>query len=80
MWIKTIDESDAEDALKQVYAEQLRQAGAVANILKVHSLAPDVLAAHLDIYKAAMHAPGELSRVQREMIAVVVSVANGCHY
>lgn len=79
-WIKTIEEKDAEGALKQTYDEQRRQAGDVANILKIHSLAPDVLAAHLEIYKAAMHSPGGLSRVQREMIAVAVSAANGCHY
>ena len=27
-----------------------------------------------------MHAPGDLSRVRREMIAVVVSSLNRCHY
>ena len=79
-WIKTIDEGDADSALKRIYHEQHRQAGAVANILKIHSLAPKVLKAHLEIYHAAMHAPGELSRAQREMVAVVVSRANGCHY
>jgi alkylhydroperoxidase family enzyme len=79
-WIKTIDERDADGALKRLYDEQQRQAGAVASILKIHSLAPEVLMAHLAIYHAAMHAPGELSRVQREMIAVVVSAANVCHY
>jgi len=79
-WIKTIDERDADGALKRIYDEQQRQAGAVASILKIHSLAPEVLIAHLAIYHAAMHAPGELSRAQREMIAVVVSAANGCHY
>ena len=79
-WIKIIDENDAEGDLKQIYEEQRRQAGAVANILQIHSLAPNVLSAHLSIYKAAMYATGELSRAQREMIAVVVSQANGCHY
>lgn len=79
-WIKTIDETEADGALKQIYDEQCREAGAVANILKIHSLAPELLSAHLTIYHAAMHAPGELSRAQREMIAVAVSAANGCHY
>ena len=79
-WIKTIDEGDADGTLKRIYDEQHRQAGAVANILKIHSLAPEVLKTHLVIYHAAMHAPGELSRAQREMIAVVVSRANRCHY
>jgi uncharacterized peroxidase-related enzyme len=79
-WIKTIDETKAGGDLKQIYEEQRREAGAVANILKIHSLAPEVLSAHLTIYHAAMHVPGELSRAQREMIAVAVSTANGCHY
>lgn len=79
-WIKTIDEAEATGALKEVYDELRRQAGAVGNILKIHSLAPEVLKAHLAIYKAAMHTAGELSRGQREMIAVTVSAANGCHY
>lgn len=79
-WIETIDEADASGTLKQIYDEQRCQAGAVANILKIHSLAPEVLRAHLAIYQAVMHASGELSRAQREMIAVAVSAANGCHY
>jgi hypothetical protein len=61
-WIRTIDEAEAIGDLKQIYEEQRRQAGAVANILKIHSLAPDVLKAHLAVYHSAMHAPGELSR------------------
>ncbi len=79
-WVKTIDVTEAEGELKEIYEEQKLQAGAVASILQVHSLTPDVLIAHLNIYKAAMHTPGELSRARREMIAVAVSQANGCHY
>lgn len=79
-WIRTIEESDATGELKNIYAEQRKQAGGLANILKIHSLAPDVLKAHMALYREAMHTPGELSRVHREMIAVVVSAANSCHY
>lgn len=79
-WIKMIEESDATGELKQTYETQRRQAGALANILKIHSLAPKTLSAHLDIYLAILHAPGDLSRSQREMIAVVVSRVNDCHY
>jgi len=79
-WIRTIKPDEAEDELKQIYEEQQCQAGAVANILQVHSLTPDVLTAHLGIYRAAMRASGELSRARREMIAVAVSQANGCRY
>jgi uncharacterized peroxidase-related enzyme len=79
-WIRVIDENEADGDLKRIYEEQGRQAGAVANILRIHSLAPEVLRAHLQIYKSSLHAPGELSRAQREMIAVAVSQANACHY
>ncbi len=79
-WIKIIEENEATGELKQIYETQRRQAGALANILKIHSLAPKTLSAHLDLYLAVLHAPGELSRAQREMIAVVVSSVNGCHY
>lgn len=79
-WIKTIEEHDARGDLKRIYAEQRLKAGDLANILKIHSIAPGVLEAHLGLYHAAMHAPGELSRTHREMIAVAVSAANGCDY
>ena len=79
-WITTIDETQADGDLKQMYDGQRDAAGAVANVLKIRSLAPEVLRAHLSIYHAAMHASGELSRAQREMIAVTVSAVNRCHY
>ena len=79
-WITTIDVTQADSDLKQIYHEQRREAGATANILKIHSLVPEVLKAHLAIYGAAMHASGELSRAQREMIVVTVSAVNRCHY
>ena len=79
-WIETVAEDDAQGELKSIYDAQGQQAGAVANILKVHSLSPAILEAHLRLYSAVMHAPGPLSRRQREMIAIVVSVMNECHY
>jgi len=75
-----IEETEAEGKLKDIYDSQSRQAGALANILKIHSLAPETLSAHLGLYLSVMHAPGDLSRARREMIAVVVSSVNGCHY
>lgn len=50
------------------------------NILRVHGIHPDVLRAHYDLYKATMFSSSPLSRTRREMIAVVVSAVNGCHY
>ena len=50
------------------------------NILRVHGIHPAVLRAHYDLYKATMFSSSPLSRTRREMIAVVVSAVNGCHY
>jgi uncharacterized peroxidase-related enzyme len=79
-WIETVSEDTATAELKSIYGAQRQQAGAVANILKVHSLAPKILEAHLQLYSAVMHAPGALSRKHREMIGVVVSAMNHCRY
>ena len=79
-WIETVAEDAAQGELKSIYNAQRQQAGAVANILKVHSLSPAILEAHMGLYSVVMHAPGPLSRKHREMIAVVVSLLNECQY
>jgi alkylhydroperoxidase family enzyme len=79
-WIEIIEEPELGSDLHRVYEDQTRQAGAVANILKIHSIEPRVLTTHLQLYKTAMHAHGELSRRDRELIAVVVSRVNNCEY
>jgi alkylhydroperoxidase family enzyme len=50
------------------------------NILRIHGVHGRVARLHYDLYRELMHGPGPLSRIQREMIAVAVSAANGCHY
>lgn len=79
-WIEIIEEPEPGSDLHRVYENQKRQAGAVANILKIHSIEPRVLTTHLQLYKTAMHTRGELSQRDRELIAVVVSRANNCEY
>jgi len=80
-WIDVIDEGDADGELAALY-EKIADppGGPVDNILKIHSLNPDGLRAHLGVYRTAMSGTGSLPRVEREMIAVVVSDINGCHY
>ncbi len=50
------------------------------NILRIHGVHSRIMKQHYDLYKELMYGRGPLSRVQREMIAVVVSAANECHY
>lgn len=50
------------------------------NILRIHGVHPSVMRLHYDLYIELMHRDGPLTRMQREMIAVLVSAANGCRY
>ena len=50
------------------------------NIIRIHGVNPPTMRQHVDLYRQLMYGPGPLSRIQREMIAVVVSAENECHY
>ncbi len=78
--IRVIPPAEAAGELADCYAQMKDATGNVANILTVHSLNPPALRAHCGLYKTLMFGRSELSRAQREMIAVVVSTANECHY
>jgi len=79
-WIKVIDEEKAEGELKEIYREIREKRGKIANIVKIHSLNPSAMKAHIDLYITLMFGKSGLSRVEREMIAVVVSTLNECEY
>jgi len=79
-WIETIDETDARGPLANFYRRVKEPWGGVDNIFKIHSLNPASARGHLDLYKTMMHGDSPLSREQREMIGVVVSSVNQCHY
>ena len=79
-WIDTINERDADGSLKDQYAKLKNSRGGVDNILKIHSLNPESLDAHVRLYKTIMYGKSPISRVDREMIAVLVSSINQCHY
>lgn len=79
-WIETISEENAEGALQRQYQAALKRAGKVYNIVKLSSLKPEIVQSSMDFYVTLMQRPGELSRAQREMLAVVVSAANDCFY
>ena len=79
-WIKTINETEASGPLAEAYRAVGARRGKVSDIMKVQSLNPKAMAAHLDLYMALMFGSSRLSREERELIAVVVSAANHCHY
>lgn len=79
-WIKMVPEDEAKGRLKKLYDRYRDPAGGVDNVLGIHSLSPRSMEAHFNLYRLLMRGPSELSRIQREMIAVVVSAVNQCHY
>ena len=49
-------------------------------IMRIHALDAGSMDAHNVLYRQAMKGTKTLRKVEREMIAIVVSQANDCHY
>ena len=79
-WIPMIQEDKAGPELKKWYKILREPWGGVDNIMKIHSLNVNSLKGHYELYLTAMKGTKDLSYKQREMIAVVVSNVNQCHY
>lgn len=79
-YIKVIHEANAGDKLKEIYDDIIKTRGKLSNIMKIHSLLPNTMVEHMNLYKSIMFGKSNLSRELKEMIAVVVSVANRCEY
>lgn len=79
-FIHTISPADAIGALKREYDAALSRAGRIWNIVSIMSLNPDTLRASMRMYGVTMKGECGLSRAQRELLAVIVSQANQCHY
>ncbi len=79
-WIDIIDEADAEGDLKAIYDDIARRRGKLSNIMRIHSLNPPTMQAHLELYLRVVFGASGLRRAERELIATVVSATNGCAY
>ncbi len=80
-WIHMVDEDAAEGELRDFY-DQMRDpaTGRVDNILRIHGQHPATLKAHYLLYRTVMYGKSDVRRSEREMIALVVSALNSCHY
>lgn len=80
-WIETKALDEAEGELAELYRQGVDpRTGQLDNIMSIHSAHPAGLAAHLALYTAVMRGTPTLRKVDREMIALVVSRHNACHY
>ena len=79
-WIKQIEIADATGLLKTEFDKAIQRAGRVWHIVHIMSLNPRTMRDSIAFYITSMMGESPLSRVQREMLAVVVSYENHCHY
>ncbi|MFG0275571.1 MAG: carboxymuconolactone decarboxylase family protein [Phycisphaerales bacterium] len=79
-WIETIEPNNAEGRLRALYARVSNPDGTVDRVMQIHSLSPDSLHGHFEVYVAAMHRASPLSRAERELVGAFVSQLNGCEY
>ncbi len=78
--IEVIQPSNSDGYLKEVYDQILESRGKIAEIHKIQSLNPRTILRHMDLYMTLMYGKSPLSRAEREMTGVVVSLANRCGY
>jgi alkylhydroperoxidase family enzyme len=79
-WIHVVPEDKATGRLKELYEKYREPWGGVDHILSIHSLNVKSMQTHYDLYAHLMRGRSDLSRAQREMIAVVSSAVNRCRY
>lgn len=81
-WIDTVADHEWTDGpLAELHPRVVDDSSVrVDNIMAIHSLNPVGLAAHDGLYRSAMAGTSTLRKVERELIALVVSLENECHY
>jgi uncharacterized peroxidase-related enzyme len=66
--------------LRAIYDKCVEKLGFVPNVFHAYSLRPAKLRNFIAMYNELMLGPSGLSKLEREMVAVVVSSANRCYY
>ncbi len=79
-FIKVINYDESSGELRGIYDHLITTRGKLADVHMIQSLNPATVLSHMNLYKDIMFGQSPLKRYQREMISVVVSVANQCEY
>jgi uncharacterized peroxidase-related enzyme len=79
-WFPVPADEELPDGLRGLFGKARERLGFVPNVFRVYAFRPERLSAWFAHFRL-LHEPTEnLSAADREMIAVVVSQANGCLY
>ncbi len=79
-YIEYLAEKTAPPDTVDAFERHRSRHGGVDHILRIHGPNPQSLDAHVGLYRTLMFGHSPLSRAQREMLALVVSAVNRCHY
>jgi uncharacterized peroxidase-related enzyme len=79
-WFPVPPEEDLPEGLRKLFGKARERLGFVPNVFRVYSYRPERLSAWFAHFKALHEPTDNLSVAEREMIAVAVSMANGCLY
>ena len=74
------DETSLDDDLQVIWRKCIDKLGFVPNVLQTYALRPQRLRNFMAMYNEVMLSESGISKLEREMIAVVVSAANRCYY
>lgn len=79
--VAVVEEPDASSNVKAIYDEIKKTLGIpfVPNLFKTMAAKPDYLEATWRQFKVVM-GPGELTRREKELVALAVSATNNCEY
>ena len=79
-WVKSIEEHEAGKELQGIYEQIKSFKGRLGILYKVRGLLHETMTSQFELYRTLMFGKRGISRVQREMVVVVVSSLNRCHY
>ena len=74
------DPATLDDDLKLIWQKCVEKLGFVPNVFSMYSKRPQRLRNFMAMYNEIMYSASGLSKLEREMVAVVVSSANRCYY
>ncbi len=74
------DPEELDDDLQVIWRKCVDKLGFVPNVYSAYSLKPRRLRNFMAMYNEVMLSDSGLSKLEREMVAVVVSSANRCYY
>jgi uncharacterized peroxidase-related enzyme len=79
-WLHVPGEDEVPDEVRDLWRRAEEKLGFVPNVLRVWALRPDHLLRWRKYMDGVLKGDSGLTEAQREMIGVVVSTTNRCHY